>query len=293
MQVTEEGQRNPAFNFPGAQDSQMVIQKLPTILSATRVQGEKALAVVLARAAGVPSGAPGREMAVVAYQNYGQGKVLSLVGEGLWRWALLPPELKEYSDCYTEFWTQLIRWMVNQSDFLPGQDLSLKTDHSSYASGDTVRLMAFVRGRSNSALPPVTVTRPDGKTVQVTLSAAGGAPADFVGSFRPAQPGEYAASIVRPRAGAVMTPFSVYPDREEDRITAADPDLMRQIARSGGGEALTIDQLKQLPEKLREAHATLSDKTRSRSAWDRGWVLAILLGIFTVEWILRRRLGLL
>jgi hypothetical protein len=231
-------------------------------------------------------------MAVVAYQNYGQGKVLSLVGEGLWRWALLPPELKDYTECYFDFWTQLIRWMVNQSDFLPGQDLSLKTDHSSYSSGDVVHLLAFTRGRTSAALPPVTMTAPDGKTTQVTLAGGGGS-SDFSGVFTPAAPGEYVASLVRPHIGAVVAPFSVYPDREEDRITAADPELMKQIARASGGDLITQDQLRQLPEKLRDARATLSDTTLARSAWDRSWVLAIILGVFTLEWVLRRRLGLL
>ncbi|MDQ6660721.1 MAG: hypothetical protein M3Z24_07115, partial [Chloroflexota bacterium] len=87
--------------------------------------------------------------------------------------------------------------------------------------------------------------------------------------------------------------FTVYPDREEDRITAADPALMLQIAQAGGGEVLTPDTLKQLPDRLREAHATLSDKTQARSLWDRAWVLALILGLLTLEWTLRRRFGLL
>jgi len=37
-----------------------------------------------------------------------------------------------YSACFNEFWTQMVRWLVNQSDFLPGQDVSLKTDRASY-----------------------------------------------------------------------------------------------------------------------------------------------------------------
>jgi hypothetical protein len=197
-------------------------------------------------------------MAVLAYQNYGQGKVLSLVGEGLWRWALLPPELKDYATCYSDFWTQLIRWMVNQSDFLPGQDVSLKTDHATYAAGDTVALLAFVRGKKQAALPPVTITQPDGHTARVALGK-GGSQADFVGAYRPEGPGEYLASLDRPRGGSLIVPFNVYPDSEEDLVTAADPDLMRQIAHEGGGEALTPGTLRDLPDKLKQARSILTE----------------------------------
>ncbi len=292
MQITADGALNPAFNFRGLSDPQMIVQKLPTMISATRVQGEKALSVVLARASGVQTGSSDKEMAVVAYQNYGQGKVMSLVGEGLWRWALLPPELADYTQCYNDFWTQLVRWMVNQSEFLPGESLSLKAEHATYGGGETVRLIAYTRGKKSAAIPPVLVTGPDGKSTQLILGPMGSGSADFATTFKPAVPGEYVASITRPHGGAIVAPFSVYPDPEEDRITAADPVLMQQIAHAGGGEALELDQLRQLPEKLHSARASLADTNLSRSIWDTGWVLAFLMGLLCTEWIVRRRFGL-
>lgn len=293
LQVTEEGQRNPAFNFSGSQSAQDVVQKLPTMVSATKVVGEKALSVVLARASGVASEPENREMAVLAYQNYGQGKVLSLVGEGLWRWALLPPDLKDYSRCYSDFWTQLVRWMINQSDFLPGQDVVLKTDHPTYTLGDAVSLMAYVRGKAKTELPPITITHPDGASSKIALGKVGASQADFAGTFRPQQPGEYLAGLSRPNAGMTVVPFTVSPDSEEELVTGADPELMRQIAREGGGEALSPASLKDLPDKLRHAQMTLATKTASHGAWNQGWVLGLLLLLLVSEWVLRRRAGLL
>jgi hypothetical protein len=292
LQVTEEGVQNPAFGFRVGSDTRAIVQKLPKLISATRVEGEKALAVVLARAMDVPGGAQQKEMAVLAYQNYGQGKAVSLIGQGLWRWAFLPPELKDYAGCYNDFWTQLIRWLVNQSDFLPGQEVTLKTDRGTYSLGDSVNLLAYVRGKGIDAIPPVKITAPDGKSTEIRLAKAGGAQADFVGSYKPRVAGEYLASLTRPRAGPIMLPFSVYPDREEDIITAADPEMMRQIAQAGGGEALQINQLSELPGKLQEAQAMLVTHYDTKSAWDQSWVLGIILGLLSLEWALRRRWGL-
>jgi hypothetical protein len=326
LQLTEEGRRNPAFSFGPGEDAQTVIQKLPTMISATRVEGEKALAVVLARAgvgqaASLPSTGKGqavsvpsaekrqadspshsREMAVLAYQNYGQGKVVALVGQGLWRWAFLPPEMQEYASCYNDFWTHLMRWLVSQSDFLPGQEVTLRTDRGSYAPDDTVNLMAFVRGKAASQLPAVRIAAPDGAVATVRLSKAGGKQADFIGAFRPKLPGEYLASLTMGKAGqadslphsrgVVTVPFSVFEGREEDIVTAADPELMRRIAAAGGGEALSLHDLRALPHKLREIHAASITKTEARPAWDRWWVLAGILGALSLEWGLRRRMGL-
>ena len=292
MHVTDEGRRNPAFDFPATPDPNLVIQKLPTLVSATKVQGEKALSVVLARASGVQTG--DREMAVLAYQNYGHGKVVSLVGEGLWRWALLPPDLKDYGGCYNDFWTQLVRWMVNQSDFLPGQDLTLRTDRFSYAPGEIVHLMAFARGENRAGLPPVAMETPGGGITQVTLAKGGGDQADFVGSFKAGKPGEYLARLAPPGVQPVLAPFSVFPDSEEDLVTAADPAMMHDIAVAGGGELLAARDLRSLPMRLKEADAAAVKHTGDpKSAWDNAAVLALLLMVFSLEWILRRRWGLL
>jgi hypothetical protein len=327
MQLTDEGARNPAFSFRAGPDPQTVIQKLPTMISATRVEGEKALTVVLARASGIPSspstgggagdatsppalgGAGGaKEMAVLAYQNYGQGKVVALVGQGLWRWAFLPPELKEYASCYSDFWTQLIRWLVSQSDFLPGQDVSLKSERTTYSPGETVNFLAYDRGTGTTRLPPLRITGPDGRVFPIRLGKVGGKQADFIGSFKPKLPGEYLAHLSSssppsPRRGGagggvrpgsdVLVPFTVFHTREEDIITAADPELMRQIAQASGGETLSIQELDELPQKLKVAHALLTIRTEPRPAWDRWWVLASLLGALSLEWLLRRRMGLL
>lgn len=297
MEVTTQGISHPAFSFRQGQDAQTVVQKLPTLVSATRVKGEKALSVVLARSKGVTMtepGSNGKEMAVLAYQNYGQGRVVSLVGQGLWRWAFLPPELESYASCYNDFWTQLIRWMVNQSDFLPGQDVSLRTDRTSYSPGDTVNVMAFVRGQKQKGPMSLKVTSPDGRAAKISLGKAGGTQADYTGTFKPRAAGEYMISLATSQSHSrmVMVPFSVFPAQEEDIVTAADPDLMRSIAHAGGGEVLSVKQLMDLPEKLKGAQSLLNLKTETITAWDRWWVLATILGLLSLEWLLRRRAGL-
>ena len=92
-----------------------MIRELPEMLSITRVQNEKSLSIVLAK--GV-SGTDGEELAAIAYQRYGKGKVMSIAANGLWRWAFMPAELERYDEIYTRFWAQMIRWLVYGSDFL-------------------------------------------------------------------------------------------------------------------------------------------------------------------------------
>src|SRR6185312_6512134 len=99
------------------------------------------------------------------------------------------PDLKEYTGCYNDFWTQLVRWLVSQSDFLPGQQLSLKTDRTSYSPGDTVNLMVFSRGAKPAAVPALKLVQPDGRTSEISLGKGSGKQADYTGAFKPRAPG--------------------------------------------------------------------------------------------------------
>ena len=109
-------------------------------------------------------------MATLAYLRYGQGKVMAIVGQGLWRWAFLPPDLENYGKVYEEFWTQTVRWMVSESDFLPGQNLSVRTDRSGYAPNETVTLLGYLRGGQRGVPPALTLTLPDGRTTRIAAA---------------------------------------------------------------------------------------------------------------------------
>ena len=299
VQLTEAGRNYPGFAFPSGEDAQTVIAKLPSLITATQSQGEKALTVVLARAMGASAGsedADAPQFALLAYQRFGQGKTMAVIGEGLWRWAFLPPDKAKYGTVYADFWTQTIRWLVSESDFLPGQNLSLRTDRTAYAPNETVNLLGYLRGTKPATPLTITITTPDGKTIAIRSAPADGKTADFAAAFHPTQPGEYLAAV-GPLPGSeknapASTAFTVTPGQQEDANRAPNPNLMQQIAAAGGGDSLTPASLPALPEKLHALEIAASQQKESVTAWDRGGILALLLVLLTLEWSLRRRFGL-
>jgi hypothetical protein len=154
--------------------------------------------------------------------------------------------------------------------------------------------MAFVRGGTKGTLPPATITGPDGRSEQVTLSRGTGKQADFMATYRPKAAGDYVVTLAQPggKGERVTAPFSVFEHAQEDLNTSADPGLMRQIAEAGGGKALSLDEIKSLPRLLSESEAWFQKKPEPQSIWDRWEVLALILGLLGAEWFIRRRLGL-
>src|SRR5690606_1143757 len=98
-----------------------ILTELPGLIAATRVEREKAASLVLLRQAPADGQTPG--MAAVAHARVGRGRVMAVMGEGLWRWAMLPPDRAALDPVYDLFWSRAVRWLATGGEFLPGQDV--------------------------------------------------------------------------------------------------------------------------------------------------------------------------
>jgi len=88
--------------FGGARSPDTVIRELPSMVSVTKILKRNAL-VILAKS---KTGTNAQEIAVISYQRYGKGKVMSIGSAGLWRWAFMPEDFKQYDEVYQLFWRQ-------------------------------------------------------------------------------------------------------------------------------------------------------------------------------------------
>jgi uncharacterized membrane protein len=80
-------------------------------------------------------------------------------------------------------------------------------------------------------------------------------------------------------------------DPSEQQNPLPDHDLLKQIATASGGTVLTgptdlAATLDKLPVRIG------SPEIKMMPAWSRWWLLTLLIGLLTVEWVWRRRIGL-
>jgi hypothetical protein len=295
FELTQEGKNNPVFSFGKSLPPDTVIREMPEMVSVTKVAQEKSLSVILARS---KQDNDGLEMATIAFQRYGKGKAMSVGATGLWRWAITPPELAAYDDVYERFWGQMIRWLVSDSDFLPGQEVSFRTDRYTYDLGDAVHLTVRTKFVDAQTFAPVAFLKtPSGKDVSIPLEEDPQSPGAYTAQYQPEEEGEFIATLkntalesnVAPQEAA---PFTVYSDNAETRLVSADPVLMEDIARTTGGDIIALDQLDTLPEKLHAFERQSLSDTKLVDVWDKLGVFAALLAFLAVEWFARRRSGL-
>ncbi|HRK35117.1 MAG TPA: hypothetical protein PLJ47_11030 [Candidatus Hydrogenedentes bacterium] len=295
FQLTPEGRTNPAFTFNKDLPIDAVIRELPEMVSVTKVSQEKSLSVILARSTVEGSE---NELATIAYQRYGKGKVMSVGATGLWRWAIMPQELSNYDDVYPRFWGQMIRWLVSDSDFLPGQDISFRSDRYTYDSGDTVQLTVRTKFVDDATFAPhAVVLTPQGKEIRVSLEADPASPGSYTAGYLPDEEGEFEARLelgdAAPAVETEQVRFTVYSDSVESRFVSADPGLMADIAAITGGKTLSLDELDTLPELLTTFELQSRTEEKRVDAWDSLQVFSALIALLAVEWFVRRRSGLL
>ena len=271
---------------------------LPTLKDARQISQVKPFTRVLAEGVGEGSAAASGRFPALLVRRYGQGVCGLVNGDGLWKWDFFP-EARELGNMYEDFWTQLIQWMASYSEFLPGQDFSLRLPSLRGRAGDPVGVSMSFRGRGEAPAPVLKITAPDGSATELQPAAypdPGGHP-HWRASFTPDAPGAWKLAVIDPREKAPPAPEATFlvpaPPAESDHL-GADPDFLRQLAESTGGRLL---EPAELPAFLKSAFTPEAPAARSAGAvwqpsWTR-WPLALLIALpLALEWYLRRRQGL-
>jgi hypothetical protein len=238
----------------------------------------------------------GRQPVLVS-RVYGQGKVLAVLTDSLWRWVLQPGDEKPYP----KFWRQIIQWMSPSESDLDKYHLELFTDAGTIAVGDPAIL------QSRLVIPP-TETRKNWKvTCEVTtpadrvlplamasrnIQASGGAEIPgYVAEFVASEPGNYKAmATVEVDGKKILSApclFTVRATSQEMVLKPINEKVLKALARSSGGRYGKPDELDSALQDLRVSERR-ERKLEYRSLWQNLFVLSCLISLLAVEWITRK-----
>jgi hypothetical protein len=275
---------------------------LPTLKDGRQISMVKPFTRVLAegipeRAAGTVSSNSGKFPALLV-RRYGQGVTGLVNGDGLWKWDFFP-EARELGNCYEDFWTQLIQWMASYSEFLPGQDFSLRLPATRGEPGISLTAATSYRGPNPAPQPSILITAPDGTRTDLSPAAIPDPSARplWRSSFTPDQPGLWTLKLTDPRPDAPPTPevlFTVPSPPQESDDLSPDAAFLEALAQATGGQALqpaaftTLlnTQLIKLPPTTRDSGAIWTP------SWNSAFIALSIAALFAIEWFLRRRHGL-
>ena len=283
LQLTENAATSAAAwkDFPG------VFRCFPT-------SGHKSGATVYARFTDPRS--IGRDQPVLlASQFFGAGRVLYLGSAELWRLRALE------EDYYDRLWIKMLR-EVGQGRLLRGTNRGiLLLEKTQYPLGATVQVRTRLLDPQFKDFVAERVTMevydPAGKplTPAVTLLADKTHPGHFGGSFVAALPGNYKLELPIPEStDQLKGSISVrLPNLEFDHPELHEP-LLRALARKETGSVyLKLDEAAfQLPALLPDRTIEKVVYDDPQELWDRKWVMYLLVGLLSAEWLTRKLLKL-
>lgn len=283
LQLTESAATSAAAwkEFPG------VYWCFPT-------DGPKAGATVYARFTDPRSGARGQPI-LMASQYFGAGRVMYLGSAELWRLRSLE------EDYYDRLWIKMLR-EIGQGRLLRGTNRGiLLLEKTQYPLGATVqvrtRLLDPQFKEYQAERVPMEIYDPTGKplTPPLSLLADKTRPGHYGGAFVAALPGTYKLELPIPEStDQLKGSISVrLPNLEFDH-PEQNEQLLRSLARKETGGAYV-----RLEDAAAELPALLPDRTTEKvrydnpiPLWDRDWVMYLLVGLMSLEWLTRKLLKL-
>jgi uncharacterized membrane protein len=298
MELTPEGMQHPITKLAAsAEDTLRIWQEMPPLRGFNRTRRPKPEAVTL----GVTGDGQFNRLPLMATMQYGEGRTLAFLSDQLWRWNFEMVGAQGGNHHYLNMVHQMVRWLVKEPGLRPVQ---LFSDKDSYQLGDPVNLRIRVLDHdfspASGAVLNLVVQDPQGQSIRVSTL-----PTDEPGEFQATVKAEHLgafrveveARLADRQLGQDVLIYEVSSATTESLHGAPDHEALRQLASATGGRFFTASEVdadfgavlrevlqRDLQYKIVEERALHLRHTPS--------AFLILVGLFGVEWFLRRRAGL-
>jgi hypothetical protein len=231
----------------------------------------------------------------LASQFYGSGRTLYLGAGELWRLRAID------EDYFDRFWTKAIRELSTtrlKRGTLRGM---LLLERNQYLLGQTAHVRALLSDAQFHPLSAESVNcdiyDPSGRPLipPMKLLPDRQRPGQFVGDFRLSLPGTYRLELTIPDSTDKLSEkLDVSLPNLETANARQNVQLLRAMADETGGAYLPLDEntAAALPKLLPNHGEEFLVDERLRTLWDRDWVLYILVGLLSAEWLTRKLLKL-
>jgi hypothetical protein len=236
------------------------------------------------------------KLPLLVTQSYGHGRTAVLATGGTWRWQMSEALGDPSHDL---FWQQLLRWLVADS---PGP-VTASTPARNLMDEGRAHLTAQVRDREFQPADDAHVTAhiigPQGGNALLDLAPSQETPGLYQTDWTAEKPGAYLAEVAaesrdgQPQElGRDVLTFQREDGIAENFHTGQNRQLLEQLSSETGGRYWRPSELKDLPRDISYSPAGISVRS-TKELWDMPIVFLLLIGLLVVEWLLRRKWGVI
>jgi len=303
LRLTGEARQSPIFRLsPDEKENIDTWAELPKMMWYAPVKKVKPAAQVwVYGSTGEPTSHPDEETEkhpIILSQGYGLGRVFYVGADGTWRW-----RYKVADKYFHQFWGQVILWATSGKLPTGTERVKLGTDKVEYLDGEDIVVRARVLSEKLVPVSDAMVSArllkktDDSEVATVRLDYLAESGGHYEGKFLGVAAGSYEVKLTIPGMEEELKTLGTdvevteAPTRELVELSA-DTTLLRELAVRSGGRCFALDELVRVPnviKPLKWSRIRVSE-IRFRSHW---FLLLIFCAVVTVEWVLRKKEGLL
>jgi uncharacterized membrane protein len=291
VRITDTGLHHPVFGPLFAQ-----VKDFPHLLTCNTASSVAPTAEVL-----MQIDAGGTVQPLVVGMRFGQGRVVAVLTDTMWRWRLASRGWSSDGSPYDTFWRQLMDWLIpKEQDKENGSRIELFTEHTNYVLGEHPEVRAIVRtAASGAALPatlPLRLRTPDEQVFDYVLKPAvlqtpGGKPVNgYRAEIEPNLPGVFLAQSSVTLDGveaAGETRFVVNRPATEITGKPINRELLKRISSATGGRFYAMEDWDAWRRDLHFKQQQFS-RVELQDLWNHPMLLGLLLLLLGAEWIVRK-----
>jgi hypothetical protein len=218
---------------------------------------------------------------------------LLILGAGFWRWSFLLADNREFADGYDRFIYRIVRWLAGGKG---NRNIIFKIAKKIYNAGEVVTLPVQLYDGAYHPIEKGLVTISivhNGDTSEVVLQNIG--QGHYQAEYIPYKAGKYKLLVDAWQndipLGRVEAELAVLLTNDEYLYTRQAVHVLKQLAKKTGGhyfsesEAMHLLHILDLSPVKKEEKITLD-------IWQNLYLLLMIILLFAIEWIVRKRKGL-
>ena len=291
VRITETGLHHPVFGPLFAQ-----VTNFPPLLTCNETTGVTPTAEVLMQTV-----AGGASHPLVVSSRFGQGRVVVVLTDTMWRWRLAARGWSSELSPHDTFWTQLMDWLIpKEQEKQNSSRIELFTERTNYSFGERPEIRAIIRtptpGAKLPATLPLQIRTPDGKVFDYTLepgafkTQSGKPVSGYHVEVEPNVPGFFKAKCSVKLEGAEVsgeTRFIVSRPATEITGKPVDREFLTRLAESTGGKFYPMGGWDRWRADLHYPEQHFS-RLQVFDLWNHPALLGFLMTLLIADWITRK-----
>ena len=234
---------------------------------------------------------------VFSILKYGKGKSMAMATDSSWNWNFLKIGEGGSGRYYQTFWNNVVAWVAGGPET---KSLLVETDRERYAEKEKVLMKIKTLGddfnpykKANIRLIIHSISKKK-EILRKLLTTDENGEANF--EFLPKNEGFFSAKVEWKRGNEFLnseTRFGVFSDNAEFEKPKINSLLLETFAKISGGERRIIKENSNLEDIVFSA-SKVREKTGSATfgLWDNWFSFSLIVGLLSLDWLLRRRSGL-